>query len=73
VTATRSRNVSITENRVSAFDGFTMWMAKVDALMVKYCTMSSMDLPDWNYRDAYDDGMSPSRAARSAISAARDF
>ena len=65
--------MSITENRATAFDGFTAWMAKVDALMARSCGMSSMDLPDWNYRDAYDDGASPSSAARQAIRAARDY
>jgi len=65
--------MSITTNRITAFDGFTAWMAKVNAHMVKYCTMGADDLPDWNYRDAYDDGMSPSQAARSAIRAAKDY
>lgn len=54
-------------------NGFTAWMAKVDALMAKYCGMGSMDLPDWNYADAYDAGTSPSQAAREAIRAARDY
>lgn len=54
-------------------DGFKVWMEKVNHYVIRYCGMDYQDLPDWNYRDAYDDCVAPSRAARSVISAARDY
>lgn len=52
---------------------FEEWMARVNQLMDNYCGMVSEDLPDWCYRDAYDDGRTPGAAAREAIAAARDY
>lgn len=52
---------------------FEEWMARVNQLIDNYCGMVSEDLPDWCYRDAYDDGRTPGAAAREAIAAARDY
>lgn len=49
---------------------FAVWMAKVDAFISKKFGVDSSDLPDWNYLDAFEDGMSPSAAAKAAIRAA---
>jgi len=53
-------------------DSFEAWMQKTDAALVRRCGMSSMDLPDCCYRDWYDDGVTPSEAAREAIREARE-
>ena len=52
---------------------FNVWMARVDALIEKSTGLSSMDLPDYCYRDAFDDGASPGSAAKAAIRAAKEF
>jgi hypothetical protein len=54
-------------------DGFKVWMEQVDAYTVKLCGLSIYNLPDWHYRDAYDDRTPPARAALSAIRAAKDY
>ncbi len=35
---------------------FSQWMGKVDALFVKQFGLSSEDFPDWNWRDAFEEG-----------------
>ena len=52
---------------------FEAWMAKVDAVLVKKCGLDSSDLPDWMYRDAFEDGASPASAAKEALKAAKEF
>ena len=51
---------------------FDTWMKQVDAEIDARCGMTSGDLPDWMYRDAFEDGTSPKSAARQAISAAKE-
>jgi len=46
---------------------FKNWFAKVDAIMAAHYGLGAGDLPDWNYRDAFDEGMEPTDAARHAI------
>lgn len=48
-------------------EGFDAWMSKVNAEVRKLSSMDVGDLSDVPYRDWYDDGVSPSRAARRAI------
>ena len=43
---------------------FEDWMAEVDRWLEDKCGLSSLDLPDACYRDAYDDGESAARFAR---------
>ena len=45
---------------------FIEWMDKVDTILETKHYLASLDLPDQPYRDWYDDGISPSRAARMA-------
>ena len=52
--------------------GFETWMQHVNAHLVRLCTMTADDLPDWGYRDAYDDGIRPAQAAMRAYRAARE-
>jgi hypothetical protein len=46
---------------------FRQWMAEVDARVGAVCGVGAYDLPDTNYRDWYEDGMSPVAAADRAI------
>jgi len=47
--------------------GFDTWMSKVKAEVQKLSGVSADDLPDVAYHDWYDDGVTPSRAARRAV------
>lgn len=51
---------------------FEEWMRKVDQLVQSRVGLSAHDLPDWRYRDAYDDEMTPARAAAHVIKNAKD-
>jgi hypothetical protein len=54
-----------------ARDSFEQWMVKVSAAIGKKAGgLDADDLPDFCYRDAYDDGSTPAQAARAAIKAA---
>jgi hypothetical protein len=49
------------------------WMQKVDQYISAKCGgMTSGDLADFCYADAYNDGASPASAARAAIKAERE-
>ena len=52
---------------MNAAPKFAAWMAKVEAEIEKACGLSSSDLDDFMYCDAYEDGASPKQAARAAI------
>lgn len=51
---------------------FKAWMKLVDVEVVKLCGVNAADLPDFAYRDAYDDGASPVETATEAVAAAQD-
>lgn len=52
---------------------FTAWMAKVDAAIARKCAgLTSSDLPDFMYCDAFEDGATPAQAAKAAIAAAAE-
>ena len=59
---------------VDAREGeFKTWMKKVDLAIDRQTGgLTSSDLPDYCYRDAFDDGASPNRAASLAIRAANE-
>jgi len=48
---------------------YAEWKKKVDAAISAKCGLTSDDLADYNYADAYADGVSPSSAARKALAA----
>lgn len=50
---------------------FENWKREVDAEIMRRVSMVSEDLPDWNYRGAYDEGMTSKRAAAKAIQYAK--
>ncbi len=51
---------------------FEQWLDAVDAAIDAQIGLTSMDLPDVAYRDWYDDGLPPSRAAAKAIKYAQE-
>jgi len=51
---------------------YDRFMEHVDSLLVSMCGMDSSELPDYHYRDDYEDDVSPKNAARGAIRRARD-
>jgi hypothetical protein len=52
--------------------GFDEWKRKVNAAVEKKAGLSADDLPDVNYSDWYEQGMSPSAAASKAIKSAKE-
>jgi hypothetical protein len=52
---------------------FEQWKKEVDIALLAKCAMDSECLPDWGYRDAYDDGINPRTAASLALRAAKDY
>ena len=46
---------------------YAQWMDKVDGYIWAIVGCSVYDLPDCSFRDWYDDGMAPNRAARYAL------
>jgi len=49
------------------------WIKAVNVSLVKYCGMGADWLPDYCYLSDYNDGISPSRAAKRAIAYAKTF
>ena len=47
---------------------FEEWMKRVDAQLIKWCGLSSSDLPDYMYWDMWDDDTSYADAACEALS-----
>lgn len=52
---------------------FKEWTRQVNQHVIKICGMSANDLEDCPYRDWFDSGMKPDRAARAAIKRAGAF
>ena len=51
---------------------FDEWMKKVDGHIHQIAQVTHLDIPDWDYADAWDDSRDPEDAAREALVAA-DF
>ena len=52
---------------------FEQWKRLVDDAIEAKTGLTSDGIRDWEYSGAYQDGMSPSRAAAAAVRAAREF
>ncbi len=52
---------------------FEQWKEQVNRVLEARLGLSADDLPDWDYRSAYDDGILPTVAATRAMRAAEDF
>lgn len=46
---------------------FLAWMRLVDKAIRARCGLSLSDLPDWRYRDAFEERMSPAKVAREVL------
>ena len=46
---------------------FEEWMEQVDRVIAKICGLGYMDLADWHYWDAWNDGISAEEAAFSVL------
>lgn len=47
---------------------FTAWMRQVDQKLVSVIGLSHLDLPDFCFRDWFDDGVSVSEAVEAVLS-----
>jgi len=50
---------------------YGQWKGAVNAAVVRKIGLDCDDLPDWRYMDAYNEGVSPLRAASAVIRAAK--
>lgn len=50
---------------------FHEWKGAVNACIVRRLGLHADDLPDWDYRRAYDDKKSPTETANAVIRAAK--
>lgn len=46
---------------------FEQWKKKVDQAINKEASITSDDLPDFSYYDAWEDGLTPGEAAQEAL------
>jgi hypothetical protein len=46
---------------------FEGWMKALDKAVIAECGLSYQDLPDWDFRAAFDNGIAPEAAARSVL------
>lgn len=44
---------------------FEQWLVDMDAIFVKVFGLSYQDYPDWTWRDAFEDGLSPEEAVEA--------
>lgn len=54
-------------------DTFEVWQNKVNAIIEKRTGFGIDDLPDFDYWNYWDDGVSPSQTATEVIQNARDY
>jgi hypothetical protein len=52
---------------------FDSWKKQVDAILIRLCGMSSDDLPDYGYANAFENGCSAAVTAKRALRAAKEF
>lgn len=61
-------NTNMTKDDVD----FDTWMKIANRACINRCGMHLADLPDWGFRDAYDEGVSAKDAAIATITSARN-
>ena len=49
------------------------WFKEVNAEIIRQTGFSADDLPDYCYKDAYDDGKSPKSTAKAVIKNAKEY
>jgi Ni,Fe-hydrogenase III component G len=50
---------------------YEQWKLQVDRHVQEQVGLSADDLPDYRYRDDYDDGVKPATTARRTVAAAK--
>lgn len=63
-----AKHGEILANRYGVTDQrFALWLGIVDQRLSMRTGMGHRDLADWTWRDAFDDGSSPSEAVQDAL------
>lgn len=44
---------------------FETWLSDMDTIFIRKFGLSYQDFPDWTWRDAFEDGLSPSEAVEA--------
>ena len=44
---------------------FETWLAAMDAIFMQHYGLSYIDFPDWTWRDAFEDGLTPTEAVEA--------
>ena len=57
----------IAEKALTEEQSFNEWMAKVDSIVERKMGVSVHELPDMNFRDSYEDGVSPEEFVREDL------
>lgn len=52
---------------------FEQWKERVNQYVIGMSGCDVDDLPDWDFRTAYDNGMGCERAAKAILRAAREY
>jgi hypothetical protein len=60
-------------NEGTGDERFALWLRLVDKRMARVTGLGHRDIGDWHWRDAFEDGVSPSEAAREALAADDTF
>lgn len=61
------RGRHIIEHYAGGDERFGLWLALADRRMTRAVGVGFSDISDWRWRDAYDEGYTPSEAAREAL------
>lgn len=57
----------MTDERITRNEEFRDWMSEVDVVISRVCGLTSNDIADWRWRDAFEDGTEPKEAAMEAL------
>ena len=68
-----ARNADYVRDYANGNPEFGLWLALVDRRMGRAVGVTHRDIADWTWHDAFDDGVSPSEAAREALAADDTF
>lgn len=64
---TRYESVNSSESITINGETFDAWRSRIDDNLIRNFGLGCDDLPDWHYRDAYDQGMSWQDAYRAVV------
>lgn len=58
---------------MNTYTTYKEWRRQVDVWIIRMCGLSGDDLPDYRYRDAYHDEVTPKECAQDVIEYAKTF